>query len=160
MYVFKSKTWILKKPHKLFFIYKGGVNLSVIKISYISPYHHFLIWQITRWNLLKEVSVLNRPSDHVFWFLLLIQIMMRVNVFHTCFRASEQRNVWLIKNLFDKCLMLNLSSLEFYTCSASDFLFTRFCNALSLSLSVLRHSDGFFSLPFLPNHHFFFTFSR
>lgn len=93
----------IKKNHKLFFIYMGGVNLSVIKISYISPYHHFLIWQITRWNLLKEVSVLNRPSDHVFWFLLLIQIMMRVNVFHTCFRASEQRNVWLIKNFFDKC---------------------------------------------------------
>lgn len=26
----------IKKTHKLFFIYKGGVNLSVIKISYIS----------------------------------------------------------------------------------------------------------------------------
>lgn len=36
MYVFKSKTWIIKKKHKLFFIYKGGVNLSVIKISYIT----------------------------------------------------------------------------------------------------------------------------
>lgn len=26
----------IKKNHKLFFIYKGGVNLSVIKVSYIS----------------------------------------------------------------------------------------------------------------------------
>lgn len=154
MYVFKSKTWILKKTHKLFFIYKGGVNLSVIKISHISPYHHFLIWQITRWNLLKEVSVLNRPSDHVFWFLLLIQIMMRVNVFHTCFRASEQRNVWLIKNLFDKCLMLNLSSLKFYTCSASDFFYL-------LDFAMHYHwvcQYRFFSLPFLPNHYIFFLF--